>query len=262
MSAVALTAMAGLAQTGRYTVHRGDTLSSIAARNGTTVQALVAANGIRNPNMILIGQNLALSGAPPSSGTSVSPSTSAFPFAVAVVRPGDTLATVAARTGVPVATLIQANGLKPTSMLYAGGQLLVAPRNVPPKTALTRCPVASAHFMNDWGFAREDTGFHQGNDMMAKRGTPVLAPVSGTVAQVVGSISGNQFRLTGSDGTTYVGAHLDKFGKSGKVKAGDVIGYVGDTGDAKGGPTHLHFEIHPGGGAAVNPYYTLVAACG
>jgi murein DD-endopeptidase MepM/ murein hydrolase activator NlpD len=97
--------------------------------------------------------------------------------------------------------------------------------------------------------------------MMAKRGTPVVAPVSGTVSQNVGSISGNQFRLVGSDGTLYVGAHLDKFGKSGKVKAGAVIGYVGDTGDAKGGPTHLHFEIHPAGGSAVNPYLTLVAAC-
>jgi murein DD-endopeptidase MepM/ murein hydrolase activator NlpD len=97
--------------------------------------------------------------------------------------------------------------------------------------------------------------------MMTKRGTPIAAPVSGTVTQNVGSISGNQFRLVGADGTLYVGAHLDKFGKAGKVKAGDTIGYVGDTGDAKGGPTHLHFEVHPSGGAAVNPYQLLVAAC-
>jgi murein DD-endopeptidase MepM/ murein hydrolase activator NlpD len=258
VSAIALVAMAGLAQTGRYTVRRGDTLSAIAARNGTTVQALVAANSIRNPNLIVIGQSLSMDGGSTATTTSTSSDSGA---AIVVVQPGDTLATVAARTGVPADTIMRANGLRPTSMLYTGGQLLLAPRNMPPSTALTRCPVASAHFMDDWGFTRTDTGFHQGNDMMAKRGTPVVAPVSGTVTNVVGSISGNQFRLVGADGTLYIGAHLDKFGKTGKVKAGDVIGYVGDTGDAKGGPTHLHFEIHPGSGAAVNPYYVLVAAC-
>jgi murein DD-endopeptidase MepM/ murein hydrolase activator NlpD len=252
---VALTAIAGLAQTGRYTVRRGDTLTTIAARNGTTVKALADANGIRNPNLILIGQELSIPGQQaPTTAPTGSPG-------IVVVQAGDTLSTVSARTGVPVATLIAANGLKPTSWLYTGGQLLLAPRNNPPTTALTQCPVPGARFMNDWGFARSDTGFHQGNDMMAKRGTPVLAPVSGTVTQNVGSISGNQVRLVGADGTLYVGAHLDKYGKSGKVKAGDTIGYVGDTGDAKGGPTHLHFEVHPGGGSAVNPYQLLVAAC-
>jgi murein DD-endopeptidase MepM/ murein hydrolase activator NlpD len=85
--------------------------------------------------------------------------------------------------------------------------------------------------------------------------------VSGVVTRFVGSIGGNQIRLSGNDGVVYFGAHLDRYGKSGKVKAGDVIGYVGDTGDAKGGPTHLHFEVHPGGGPAVNPYPLLVAAC-
>jgi murein DD-endopeptidase MepM/ murein hydrolase activator NlpD len=115
--------------------------------------------------------------------------------------------------------------------------------------------------MNDFGFPRADTGFHQGNDMMAPRGANVIAPVSGTVTQGVGKIGGNFFRLTGADGTSYYGAHLSAFGKSGKVKAGDVIGAVGNTGDADGGPTHLHFEIHPAGGDAVNPYQYLVKAC-
>jgi murein DD-endopeptidase MepM/ murein hydrolase activator NlpD len=259
---VALTAMAGLAQTGRYTVRRGDTLTSIASHNGTTVQALAFANGIRNPNFILIGQNLTIPGSPAQAAAAAPVAAkSAFVAGIVVVQPGDTFATLAARTGVPATTIMVANNLTPSSMLFAGGQLLLAPRNIGSGPPLARCPVSSARFMDDWGFPRSDTGFHQGNDMMAKRGTPVAAPVSGTVTQNVGSISGNQFRLVGADGTLYVGAHLDKFGKSGKVKAGDIIGYVGDTGDAKGGPTHLHFEIHPRGGAAVNPYLTLVAAC-
>jgi murein DD-endopeptidase MepM/ murein hydrolase activator NlpD len=259
---VAVTAMAGLAQTGRYIVRSGDTLSSVAARNGTTVQALAFANAIRNPNFILIGQSLLLPGAPtPTPASAPAPAKAASSPGIVVVQPGDTLAKLAARTGVPAATIMAANNLKPTSMLFAGGQLLLAPRNGAGAGALARCPVPGARFMNDWGFPRSDTGFHQGNDMMAKRGTPVAAPVSGTVTQNVGSISGNQFRLVGADGTLYVGAHLDRFGKAGRVKAGDTIGYVGDTGDAKGGPTHRHFEVHPAGGAAVNPYLFLIAAC-
>ncbi len=250
---VALTAIAGLAQTGRYTVRRGDTLSSIASSNGTTVQALASANGIRNPNVILIGQTLTLPGAP----TAVNPNP-----AIAVVQPGDTLPKISARTGVPAATIVEANGLKATSMLYAGGQLLLAPRNSTPNAALARCPVPSARFMNDWGFPRSDTGFHQGNDLMAKRGTPIAAPVSGTVTQNVGTISGNQFRLVGSDGTLYVGAHLDKFGKAGKVKAGDTIGYVGDTGRRQGRPDPPALRGSSRAAvAAVNPYLLLVAAC-
>ena len=74
-------------------------------------------------------------------------------------------------------------------------------------------------------------------------------------------MGGNYMQLVAADGTRYYGAHLDSYGKAGKVKAGDVIGYVGNTGDARGGPTHLHFEMHPGGGGAVNPYPTLVRYC-
>jgi murein DD-endopeptidase MepM/ murein hydrolase activator NlpD len=96
---------------------------------------------------------------------------------------------------------------------------------------------------------------------MAKRGTPIVAPVGGTVTQGVGTIGGNFFRLVAADGTSYYGGHMNSFGKSGKVKAGDVLGTVGNTGDASGGPTHLHFEIHPAGGAAINPYSYLIAAC-
>ena len=77
----------------------------------------------------------------------------------------------------------------------------------------------------------------------------------------LGSIGGRFFRLTAKDGTVYYGAHMSKFGKAGRVRAGDVIGYVGNTGDARTTSAHLHFEIHPGGGDSISPYPTLVAAC-
>jgi murein DD-endopeptidase MepM/ murein hydrolase activator NlpD len=250
VAAVVLVAATGLAQTGRYTVRRGDTLTGIAAANKTSVAALATANGIQDPNRIVIGQSLTL----PDAAAAAAPT-------IIKVQPGDTLTKLAARTGIPAATLIAANGLVKPYTLYLGGQLFAAPRNTAATVNLARCPVPSAKFMNDWGFPRADTGFHQGNDMMAKKGTAIVAPVSGTVTQGTGTIGGNFFRLVGADGTMYYGAHMSTFGKAGKVKAGDVLGTVGNTGDAAGGATHLHFEIHPAGGSAVNPYAYLVAAC-
>jgi murein DD-endopeptidase MepM/ murein hydrolase activator NlpD len=122
------------------------------------------------------------------------------------------------------------------------------------------CPVSNGTYINDWGFPRSDARFHEGNDIFAPRGTEVLAPVGGEIKLITGTVGGLQFYLHGDDGTTYIGTHLDAFGRSGRVEAGQVIGYVGDTGNARGGPAHLHFEMHPGDGRAVNPYPTLRAA--
>src|SRR5947208_2200498 len=83
---------------------------------------------------------------------------------------------------------------------------------------------------------------------LARRGTPVVAPVSGSVRRHDNRLGGISFYLNGRDGIEYYGAHLSAFaGRSGSVTQGTVIGYVGNTGDARGGPTHLHFEMHPGG---------------
>ena len=260
IAAIALVGAFGSEATGRYTVRRGDTLASIARAQHTTVGALASANGISNRNLILAGQVLTIPNGS-SSRSSTGPQKSFDGTGIVVVQSGETLGQVAARAGVSSWTIAAANGLTRPYQLYVGGQLLLAVRNGASTSPLVRCPVRSARFMNDWGFPRSDTGFHQGNDMMAPRGTPIVAPVSGTVTQGVGSIGGRFFRLTARDGTVYYGAHMSTFGKSGRVRAGDVLGYVGNTGDAAGGATHLHFEIHPAGGAAVNPYAYLVRAC-
>ena len=98
---------------------------------------------------------------------------------------------------------------------------------------------------------------HQGNDIFAPRGTPVRAPFDGVVRFGTDDLGGNGAYLTLPDGTYYYMAHLDSFSKKfssgASVKQGDVLGYTGDTGNAAGGATHVHFEIHPRGGAAIDP---------
>ena len=125
------------------------------------------------------------------------------------------------------------------------------------------CPVQGPHAFSDtWGAPRSGGRRHQGTDLMAARGTPVVANVSGSVRPNSSANGGVAYYLIGSDGNTYYGAHLDRLsGATGAVQAGTVIGYVGNSGNARGGPTHLHFAIQPGGGAAVNPYPTLRKYC-
>ena len=127
-----------------------------------------------------------------------------------------------------------------------------------------------ASFSDDFGAARADTGWHHGNDIFAPLGAPILAVTDGTLFLVGwNTIGGNRFWLRDLQGNEFYYAHLSAFtplARDGaQVKAGDVIGFVGATGDAAGTPTHLHFEIHPaallgmGYDGVIDPYPYLLA---
>jgi murein DD-endopeptidase MepM/ murein hydrolase activator NlpD len=137
----------------------------------------------------------------------------------------------------------------------------------PPPSSGGACPVAGAVLFGDtWGDPRSGGRSHQGVDMMAAAGTPLAAIYSGTVSLKVNSLGGNTIWLTSGSGDQYYYAHLQSYASglaSGQsVSEGQIIGTVGSSGNASANFPHLHFEYHPGGGSAVNPYPLVKSICG
>jgi LysM repeat protein len=232
-------------RSGRFhIVKRGETLDSVAGQyKGVSPEDIAKANGISN-GKVYTGTRLFLDGPAYVSGGGGSGSY--------VVKKGDRLGDIAARHGTSISKLADLNGLSDVNVIRSGQTL-----DVPGGSGWV-CPVDGARYFNDWGFPRGGSRYHEGNDLFAGRGSPVRAPVSGSLELIRGTVGGLQFNLYGSDGIEYLGSHLDSAGKTGKVSAGDVIGYVGTSGNAQGTNPHLHFGMYKNG-LALNPHPTLVA---
>jgi peptidoglycan hydrolase CwlO-like protein len=147
--------------------------------------------------------------------------------------------------------------------------------------AFSACPVIGAAYGDDFGAPRYGGGYHPhaGNDLVAPRNTPIHAPFSGSAERSDNGLGGISVKVFGSQGWVY-NAHMDHVegGYPRDVSSGEVIGYVGDSGDAQGGITHDHFEWHPYNpsswptwkspygytqiGDAIDPYPFLRYVCG
>ena len=207
---------------GTYTVIRNDSWSKIASKLGVPMTSLLAANSATTATWLYPGDVVCL----PSGAGSTSSST----------------ATTSATT---------------TTTAGATTTTSVAPKG---PVTIKQFPVQGLCWFTDtWGAPRSGGRSHQGVDIIAKSGKAVYAVDDGTLTKQYldspGSLSGNGWRLTKADGTYFFYAHFSAFAPGLKVgstvKAGQIIGYVGMTGNA--GAPHLHFEVHPGGGAPVNP---------
>jgi murein DD-endopeptidase MepM/ murein hydrolase activator NlpD len=213
-----------------YTVVNGDSWSMIASRSKVTMAALLTANAATTAVVIHPGQALCL---PAGAVTTPAPAPAAGPTT-----------TTTTTTTVPTSPAAPA----------------------PVVVALQAFPVQGrCGFADTFGAPRSGGRLHEGVDIIANAGKYVYAVTDGVLTRqyldAPGSLSGNGWRLTAADSTYFFYAHLSIFAAGlqtgSPVKAGQIIGQVGMTGNAP--IAHLHFEVHPAGGVAINPTPTVAA---
>jgi LysM repeat protein len=215
------------------------------------------------------------------------PACSGAPYTVVS---GDSWSRIASRAHVSMTALMNANGATTATVIHPGQALCLPsaatpPATTPPPATTTPAPPAAptgaplvsipffpvqgpCSFADTYAAPRGSGRSHEGVDIIAKAGQWIYAVNDGTLTKryldAAGSLSGNGWRLTATDGTYYFYAHLSTFAPGltvgSTVKAGQILGQVGMTGNAP--IPHLHFEVHPGGGPSVNPTLVVKAVDG
>ncbi|MBP6495241.1 MAG: M23 family metallopeptidase [Psychrobacter sp.] len=138
-------------------------------------------------------------------------------------------------------------------------QLSLLQQPLPEENSLPN-PLSKQHLTDTWGAARSQGRSHEGIDIFAERGTPIQVTTQGIVSKVgENTLGGRVVVVIGPGGAGHYYAHLEDYADLSPndwVNAGDTIGYVGDSGNAKGTPPHVHYGIYING-SAVNPYPLL-----
>lgn len=239
----------GYSRSGQFhIVETGESLASIAAgHEGVSAEDIARANGITD-GVLYAGTRLFLDGPALVGGEATGVTQHR-------VEAGDNLSALATWYGTSIGDILAGNSIPDPDVIRVGQTLSI------PGAGSWVCPLESPSYFNDWGFPRGTDRYHEGNDLFAGDDQPVRAPVSGRVEYVVGSIGGYQFNLYGDDGIEYVGSHMSGFeGSDRRVEAGEVLGYVGTSGNARGTRPHTHFGMYVDE-LAFNPYPTLAANC-
>ena len=271
-----------------HLVADGDTWFGIADKSQVSPRSLLAVNDATVDHMLHPGDVVCLpSGAKPSS--SCSPSNAP----THAIEAGDTWWDIADRAGISMSTLLSTNNASQDRVIHPGDDVCLPPgtsvassggptvSSSSSASGVSAAPRRSAGiealpmrgpcwFTDDWGDPRGTGRRHEGTDLFARPGSYVYAVVDGTLSRRAwdqpGRRSGNAWWLTAADGsgTYYFYAHLADFAPNlsvgSRVQAGQIIGFMGDTGNSAS--PHLHFEIHPNGGGPVNAYPLLRAAGG
>ena len=226
-----------------YEVEKGDSWFAIAASAAISMRTLLSANGATERRVLVPGDELCL-------------------------PKGATLASTAGSTATGSASTQR--GTSSTSS-GSGSSSSSSSRSSSWNGVLDALPAQGPCWYSDtWHDGRGDGRVHEGVDLLAEEGRYVYAVADGVLTNRAwdqpGLRAGNAWWLTDADGTGtyYFYGHLYDFAQGlhvgSRVEAGEIIGFLGETGNAAS--PHLHFEIHPNGGGAINPYPIVKAAGG
>lgn len=265
-----------------YTVATGDSWFGIASRAGTTGAALLAANGASADLALHPGDRICLpDGVAAPSGSSGSGPAMAGATASGrtyTVARGDSWFAIANRAEVTMTALLDVNDAEAGTVLVPGEQIALPSGSKNPGRSAGSATVSlealptqgPCWYADTWMAPRSGGRRHEGVDLFTKNGEYVYAVVDGVLTDRAWDQpdrrAGNAWTLTSADGsgTWFFYAHLADFAPGlkvgSRVRAGQIIGFVGQTGNAAA--VHLHFEVHPNDGDPVNPYPIIRAAGG
>lgn len=149
---------------------------------------------------------------------------------------------------------------KPSSIVVASWQRINLLQQELPQDNSLPSPLPDQNLTDTWGAARSEGRSHEGIDIFAPRNTPIQATTAGIISRIGDDrLGGKVVVIVGPGGAGHYYAHMEDYADiqtNDWVEAGDIIGYVGDSGNAKGTPPHVHYGVYINGNA-VNPYPLL-----